>query len=230
MPEESDRRRGDTQRNRDLEQQNKLVAELQHRVRNILAVIRSIVRRTSTHKTDVEDFVRHLEGRIDALARTQALLTRFPGDGADLEEIIRDEMLANAAREPAFSLSGPRVRLAPRAADVLTLVLHELATNSVKFGALGQGHGRIELSWECNEVDGAEWLRLRWNESGLKRGTARPQPGFGTELISRRVPYELRGRSEWKLGRGRLTATIEFPLNDEWSILGQEPPMSKALQ
>lgn len=215
-----------TERKRALEMQRTLVAELQHRVRNILAITRSIIRRTLAGKEDVDDFVRHLEGRIDAMARTQALLTRSPGSPVDLEEIIRDEMLAQAAREPKFSLSGPRIELHAQAAEVLTLALHELATNSVKYGALADGHGRIRINWTRERADGEERLRLTWSEGGVDMPASTQRDGFGTELITRRVPYELGGRSELKLDRSGVTAVIEFPLKEADSIL---QPRSAAL-
>jgi two-component sensor histidine kinase len=199
--------------------QRLLVAELQHRVRNILAVTRSIIRRTLPGKTDVQDFVQHLEGRIDALARTQALLTRSPGMPVDLEEIVRDELLAQAAREPKYAVAGPRVCLHPQAAEVITLAVHELATNSVKYGALAEDRGKIRIGWDQDRDGEDHWLKLRWVESGVElNGTSR-KAGFGTELITRRVPYELGGSGELIFNKTGLTAVIEFPLKQADSIL-----------
>jgi two-component sensor histidine kinase len=204
------------------ERQKVLSAELQHRVRNILAMIRSVVRRTGHSKTDVNEFVQHLEGRIDAMARTQSLLTRIPGRGVDLEDVVRDEMISQAAEERKAAVYGPPVGLSPHAAELVTLVIHELATNSVKYGALGQSDGRVTVSWECLRDDGKERLELTWHETGLKNGES-GTPGFGTELITQRVPYELRGTGDLKIAEGTLTATIEFPLEPGFSILETQP-------
>ena len=208
-----------TGRKKALELQRTLVAELQHRVRNILAITRSIMRRTLVGKSDLTDFAQHLEGRMDALARTQALLTRVPGSAVDLEEIIRDEMLAHATREPKYSLSGPRIRLQPQAAEVLTLAMHELATNSVKYGALATDRGKIRIKWSKERQHGQEWLKLRWSETGIDVPNQKPREGFGTELITRRVPYELGGRGELKFNDAGVAAAIEFPLKQADSIL-----------
>ena len=208
-----------TDRKRAVELQGTLLAELQHRVRNILAMMRSMVRRTAASKTDLDEFVSHFERRIEAMARTQALLTRAPGHGVNLEHILREEFYAQGTGEAKFVLEGPTVTLAPHAAEVLTLALHELATNSVKYGALGDGAGSIRVNWACAPVDGQKWLRLTWEEALAAPIETQPRPGFGTELITKRIPYELRGRSEMLFNRNGLRATIEFPLSKGESIL-----------
>ena len=199
-----------------------LLAELQHRVRNILAMMRSVVRRTSRSKTDVQDFVQHLQGRIDAMARTQMLLTRVPGRSVNLEDVVREELIAQAAEDSKAVVRGPEVGLSPHAAELVTLAIHELATNSVKYGALGQRDGRVNVSWKCLAHHGQQRLLLTWHETGLKNGEP-STAGFGTELITQRVPYELNGRGEIKMANGTLTATIEFPLEHGSSILETQP-------
>jgi len=211
-----------TERRRAVELQGTLLAELQHRVRNVLAMIRSVVRRTSSSKSDIEDFVEHFQGRIDAMARTQSLLTRTPGRGVDLEDIIRDEMVAQAAQEPKFKLSGPPVSLAPQSAEVLTLALHELATNSVKYGALGQNDGRVAIGWDVQRADGPDWIEIVWRETGIDPRNERA-PGFGTDLITNRVPYELSGLGELIFDDKSLTARIGFPLQPGHGILEADP-------
>ena len=211
-----------TDRRRAVELQSTLLAELQHRVRNVLAMIRSVVRRTSRSKSDIEDFVEHFQGRIDAMARTQSLLTQAPGRGVDLEDIIRDEMLAQAAQEPKFKLSGPPVSLAPQSAEVLTLALHELATNSVKYGALGQNDGRVAISWDVQRAGRPDWFEINWRETGIDPRPERDS-GFGTELITRRVPYELSGLGELIFDDKSLTARIGFPLEPGHGILETNP-------
>jgi PAS domain S-box-containing protein len=202
------------------EHQRTLVAELQHRVRNILAMLRSIVGRTSRNKEDVGDFVAHLQGRIDAMARTQATLTRSAGATVSLEEIIREELLALAARDSKFRLRGPRVDLSGKAAEVLTLAIHELATNSMKYGALRDvSGGALEIAWSLMDRDGEKWVRLRWVEHGISDDPGRDARGFGTELLTERVPYELGGQGEMKFEEETLTATIAFPLRRGSSVL-----------
>jgi two-component sensor histidine kinase len=189
-----------------------LLIELQHRVRNILAMIRSMVGRMDTSRYDVEEFVHHLQARIDALARTQNVISRAPGQPIDLENIIREELLAQAAREDSFTLKGPAVDLPVRAAEVMTLVLHELAMNAMKYGALGSETGKLRISWSKQVEDEEEWLVLRWRENGGVDAKTDPVHGFGAEQIIGRVPYELDGRSDWTLTSDGALAKIAFPL------------------
>jgi GAF domain-containing protein/two-component sensor histidine kinase len=196
-----------------------LLAELQHRVRNILAMIRSLVDRSSPGKTDLEDYVAHLQGRIDALARTQALLTLGPSEYADLETIIHEEMRAQAAAQTKFTVQGPSLRLAAKPMELFTLALHELATNSVKYGALRYDEGHIAMRWDRERRNAHDWLVFNWRETGVQRPTAQPRPGFGMELITRRIPDELDGQSELVFENGCVNALIQFPLQNGSSIL-----------
>jgi PAS domain S-box-containing protein len=202
------------------ELQGTLLAELQHRVRNILAVTRSIVRRSDDGERPTQDYVAHLEGRISALARTQVMLTRAAGIGVDLEEMILDELLAQAAPETQFELVGHPVQLSPKAAEVLTLAVHELATNSTKYGAFARPGAHITIGWEVEDRAGASWLILDWRETGVPILDAAPRRrGFGAELVSRRIPYELNGSGLFELRPGGLHSRIEFPLMAGDSIL-----------
>ncbi|MBA2466935.1 MAG: PAS domain S-box protein, partial [Sphingomonas sp.] len=202
------------------ERQETLLAELQHRVRNILAVTQSIVSRSDDGERSAEDYVQHLQGRIAALARTQVLLTRRAGAGVNLEELIRDELLAQAASEDLISIDGAPVELSPKAAEVLTLAIHELATNATKYGAFSGSYGNLAVSWHTEQRELATWLVLRWRESGVPVGEVAPRRrGFGAELISKRIPYELKGKGSFELKPGGLESRIEFPLLRGESIL-----------
>ncbi|HEY0326677.1 MAG TPA: PAS domain-containing protein [Allosphingosinicella sp.] len=198
-----------------------LVAELQHRVRNLLAMIRSIGRRTAATAGSVDDYAQHLEGRISALARTQALLTREIGRGIDLQNLVLDELEAQAALPGRYMVKGDDVSLPPKAAEVLTLAVHELATNAVKYGALAQGDGRIEIGWSVAGGDGGEppWLCFTWTEFGVTMDSGPRREGFGTELITGRVPYELKGEGRLDFRSTGVAATIRFPLVAGASVL-----------
>jgi PAS domain S-box-containing protein len=201
------------------ERQTVLLAELQHRVRNVLAMVAAIVRRGDVTGTTLE-FRDRLSGRIAAMARTQTLLTRGAGAGVDLQGMVRDELLTQAAGEHQFATSGPSIKLAPKAAEVLTLSVHELATNASKYGALLQPDGRIEVQWDVERRGDQDWLEFRWSETGVELGPELPtRKGFGTELVTRRVPYELRGNGELTLEAGGLRCRIAFPLIPGESIL-----------
>ncbi len=201
--------------------QELLVAELQHRVRNLLAMIRSIGQRTATNAVSVQDYAQHLEGRISALGRTQALLTREIGRGVDLQNLVLDELEAQAALPGRYKVKGQDVSLSPKAAEVLTLAIHELATNAVKYGALAQGDGRIEIGWTVEPGDGGglPWLRFTWTEFGVTMEGGPHREGFGTELITSRVPYELKGEGRMDFRETGVAATIRFPLGPGASVL-----------
>ncbi len=202
------------------ERQQVLLAELQHRVRNILAVTRSIISRSDDGERSTQDYVAHLQGRIAALARTQVLLTRTAGTEVDLEMLIRDEILSQAGSENQFVLNGEAVAVSPKCAEVLTLAIHELATNATKYGAFSRPSGRLTVNWSTEVREGANWLVIVWREHGVPIVGAVPRRyGFESELISRRIPYELKGHGRIDLKPGGLESRIEFPLVDGESIL-----------
>jgi PAS domain S-box-containing protein len=208
-----------TDRKRIEERQTVLLAELQHRVRNVLAMVAAIVHRGNLGGT-TREFRDHLSGRIAAMARTQALLTRGAGVGVDLENMVRDELMTQSADEDRFMIAGPSITLAPKAAEVLTLAVHELATNATKYGAFSQPNGHVGVQWGINRGGEQDWLEFRWSETGVELGSEPPRrKGFGTELVTRRVPYELRGKGELKLEAGGLQCRLAFPLTPGESIL-----------
>jgi PAS domain S-box-containing protein len=213
-----------TERQRNEERQAVLLAELQHRVRNVLAMVASLVNRGDSGGS-TDEFRERLSGRIAAMARTQTLLTRGTGLGVDLGGIIRDELLAQAADEARVSIDGPPISLAPKAAEVLTLAVHELATNAAKYGAIGVPDGRVSVRWVRSDRDGQDWLELEWKESGVpvepRSGQRR---GFGTELITRRVPYELKGKGTLDLEPDGLRCHIAFPVRGGESVLQTDVP------
>lgn len=209
-----------TERVRASRSRNLVVAELQHRVRNILAVIRSIVARTAETSLTVEDFSAHLDGRLSALARTQVMLTRNPGLGVDLEGLVRDEFVAQVVEESRLGVAGPEIMLSAKAAEVMTLAVHELTTNAVKYGALAARGGRIEISWSVEDQAGVEWLAFEWRESGVKVAAPAPRrTGFGVVLVEQRVPYELKGTGRLSFLPGGVLCAIAFPLSPLRSIL-----------
>lgn len=213
-----------TERKRNEERQAVLTAELQHRVRNVLATVASLVKRADTTGTS-QEFRERLSGRIAAMARTQTLLTRGAGEGVELEDIVRDELLAQAADPSRVSVDGPPVALMPKAAEVLTLAIHELTTNAAKYGAIGAPQGKVNVRWERRPRKGQNWVELEWQESGM--GTSPPgamRKGFGTELITRRVPFELNGVGEMELTDAGLVCRIAFPLKPSESVLQTDVP------
>jgi two-component system CheB/CheR fusion protein len=192
------------------DRQRLLLSELQHRVRNILSVVRAISRGTAETATDVDDFAAHLDGRIGALARSHALLNDPSGAGVDLESIIREESLVYTGADGQMSWRGPEVRLGDKAAETLALAVHELATNAVKYGGLSTPSGRVTVEW-AREGDS---LLLDWREGGVSLATLAPRRrGFGAELIERLVPYELGGESRLSFQPGGVRCAMRIPLS-----------------
>jgi PAS domain S-box-containing protein len=194
--------------------QQTLLAELQHRVRNTLAVVRSIARRTAETSDSVEEMASHLQGRLDAFSRVQAVVTRNPEAGVGLGGLIEDELLAHAAREgDRLLIEGSSINLKPRPAESLSLAIHELTTNAVKYGALSSSEGRIEVRWFREVEDGEERLKLVWEESGVDMSRSHPdRTGFGLELLQRTLPYDLRARTELEFRPEGVRFTLDMPL------------------
>ena len=212
-----------------VEHQGVLLAELQHRVRNIMALIRSITTRTGERAASVQDYTELMLGRLMAFARVQALLTRASNLSVGIASIVHDEVSVQAQHEGRYVIDGPDIELSPKAAEVLTLAVHELATNAVKYGALSALNGTVTVTWSTFEKQGGTWLAFDWIEAGVPQ---RSQPaadgprrrGFGTELIEGRVPYELKGKGAIAIEPGGARCHLEFPLQGGASILETGAP------
>jgi len=189
--------------------QKLLLAELQHRVRNTLAVIRAITRMTAETSQSVEEMGMHLDGRIAAFARVQAAVTRDPMKGVDLETLVADTLSAAAREGDEFTIDGPPVALYPKAAETFSLVFHELTTNAIKYGALSVKAGLIDVRWRVD----AETLALEWAETGqrLDPGEARRE-GFGTELLTQTLAYEMKAEVMREFHRDGIHYDIRIPL------------------
>lgn len=207
-----------TQRRREEEWQRLLVAELQHRVRNLIGMVRSVARLSAPSHRNVDDYVDHLIGRLQAMGRTQSTLTRSPGRNVDLAELVREELVVHAVQPDMAHVDGPEVALSPHAAEIVTLAIHELATNSVKYGALGDS-GHIRIVWRTEDRGDTTWVALRWQETAPRGKTKNNRKGFGRRLIEERVPYELEGKGSFTVHDTGLLVELEFPLTDTGSIL-----------
>lgn len=196
------------------ERQRLLLAELQHRVRNTLSVVRSIARRSAESSSTVEEYAAHLDGRLNAFARTQALVTRDPEGGVDLEYLVVEELSAYNAREgEQMRVTGPTVRFQAKAAESFALAIHELATNALKYGALGQSGGRIEITWRVDESTQPAELVFEWRERGGPPVKPPPRKGFGTELLERTIAFEFKGQTTLAYNPAGLQCTIMIPLS-----------------
>jgi PAS domain S-box-containing protein len=190
-----------------------LLAELQHRVRNTLAVVRSIARRTAERSTDLDEMIAHFEGRLNAFSRVQSAITRSPETGVELNAIVEDELLAVAAREgKQLKIKGPDIYFQSRPAEALSLAIHELATNAVKYGALSVESGRIRVQWKRVTDGDTEYLDFEWVESGLPVEPSAGREGFGHEMLKRSLAYDLGAKTEIQFKRDGLRFVMHLPL------------------
>jgi signal transduction histidine kinase/DNA-binding response OmpR family regulator len=170
-----------TERKRAEETQQLLLRELNHRVKNTLASVQAIVQQTLRTTKDPADFAARFSGRVQSLARVHSLLTDTSWQGADLRELIRDQLLQGTVDETKLTASGPAIRFEPQTAVHVALMLHELGTNCVKYGSLSASKGRVTISWTV----AGEMLNLEWVERGGPTVAATHTRGFGTTLIER---------------------------------------------
>jgi two-component system CheB/CheR fusion protein len=202
-------------------QQEVLVAELQHRTRNLMAVVQSITTRTLRGSTDLQQFRQCIDDRLSALARVQGLLSRREsGLRVSFDTLIREELgahveLCENGCSPQVTTEGPSgVPLRSTLVQTLALALHELATNAVKYGALSTPEGHLSVTWQVEEKDDAErLLHIDWRETGvadLPDANARARgSGYGRELIERALPYQLGARTRYAFEPDGVHCTID---------------------
>lgn len=183
----------DVERQKANEKQELLIAELNHRVRNILSLIRGLLSQTRDSAGSVEDFIGTLESRIHALARAHDQITADRWSPARLYDLIEVEAGAYLGEQShQVRLTGPNVLLTPGCFTVLALVIHEMLTNAAKYGALSDS-GTVAIDWRVDE-DGS--LLIDWTESGGPAVVAPTRRGFGSTVIERSIPYDLGGQAQ----------------------------------
>jgi PAS domain S-box-containing protein len=211
-----------TERRRVEEQQRILVAELDHRVKNVLATVSAIVAQTLDTRSSVADFVTALDSRIKSLARTHELLSQSRWSGVSLAEIARRELAPYAADN--VQISGPSVTLRAEAAQVMAMVLHELTTNAAKYGAFSDRNGRVSLRWRWLRNGSSGRLAIEWQEIGGPQVLPPSQRGYGAAVIGEIIPFELNGKSDLTFARDGVRCRMEIPA--EWigtKAVGHEP-------
>lgn len=196
-------------------QQRLLVHELNHRVRNMLAVIAAIARQTLARASSPAELEEAFMGRIEALARAYGLVTRQQWGTVALEDAVREELEPHLVDDDdgrRIAIKGPRVMLGPKAAVALGLVLHELATNAVKHGALATAEGRITIEWHLEERENDRRLVLDWKEAGGPPVRAPERKGFGSELIESEVDHDLGGRATTEFRPDGIAVHLVLPM------------------
>jgi two-component sensor histidine kinase len=183
-----------------------LMGELEHRVKNILAVVGVIIDRAREDCQTNCEILSSLRGRIQSMAETQTLLGRSRWKGVALRELIRTE-LTPYANGINTVIEGPAVQLSPDASRAVGMVIHELTTNAAKYGALSQLGGQVSVLWTLESM-----LRIQWNETGGPAVAAPARQGYGSEVIRSLLTYEFGGRVDLVFADQGLCCTMELPV------------------
>ena len=195
----------------ELGHQQALVSELNHRVKNVLAVVSSLAHQLARRCTTLQEFDAGFADRMAGLASTHSILARNSWVTAPLSGLIIGELRAFVADAGRVTVSGPEVQLNPHAATTLGIAIHELATNAVKYGALAAERGRLVVTWAFEMRDEAEWLVLEWRENGGPPIVEPQRKGFGTELIERSLAYEFDGSARIEFLPDGVVVTLALP-------------------
>jgi len=200
--------------------QHVLMAELQHRTRNLISVVQSIANQTIRSSSSLEAFGTQFGSRLRALSRVQSLLARVEDQFIDLHTLVNAELAAHSEDDLASSkikIGGPAVTLPATAAQALGLALHELATNAIKYGALAQPGGKLEVRWELMATKPTPEVILEWRESGVAMPPSKSpdRKGYGSELIERALPYQLRAKTKLEFGSDGVRCAILVPVPPE---------------
>ncbi|WP_245269605.1 HWE histidine kinase domain-containing protein [Allorhizobium undicola] len=187
--------------------QRMLNEELNHRVKNILAVIKSLVGAPTKPEQILTDYVGSLRGRIQALSHAHDQVIRGSG-GGQLRELLNAELSPYRESVISISMQGPSILLDSRAYAVTALVIHELSTNAAKYGALSRPTGKLEIEWAWTEGGDCE---IHWRESGGPEVRPPRAKGFGSALIDRSIPYDLGGKSTVNYEADGLKAQLIVP-------------------
>jgi two-component sensor histidine kinase len=191
-----------------------LIEELNHRVKNTLAILQAIAVQTfrSASKAEREKF----EGRLGALAEAHNLLSKEKWQGSTLQDVVSRVLQPYLFNSPErMRMSGPNVPLSPRLAVVLSMIVHEMATNAAKYGALSNDTGSIRLDWEVSAESAGSKLRLIWTEAGGPHVVAPVQRGFGSRLIERSARDQLGGEATVDFLPHGVVYTVTCSLEDE---------------
>jgi two-component sensor histidine kinase/integral membrane sensor domain MASE1 len=189
--------------------QDLLIAELDHRVKNVLARVAAAVKNTSRHCANVEEFVQSVDGRIQSMAAAHSLLSQSRWRGVGLVDLLRRQLAPYASGTNA-SLNGPHVILTSGETQALAMVIHELVTNAVKYGALSGPDGSVSVNWDFSGA-GLDVLRIVWREVCGPPVAASVQSGYGSSLIRNLIPYELGGVVDLTYPPGGAWCKIEIP-------------------
>lgn len=191
-----------------------LIDELNHRVKNMLATVQSVVTQAVRNSSDVQMVREAIETRIAALSRSHDLLSREKWDGAELHDLVREALApfrATEGQRERISIEGEHLRLSPRAALALGVAFNELATNAVKYGAFSNDVGTVSVTWTLKTRRGGRWLCLHWREIDGPAVSPPTRKGFGSRVIEQGLAHELEGKTNVEYLPEGIVCTIDVP-------------------
>lgn len=207
-----------TARKRREEHREVLIAELQHRIKNLLTKVQAIIRLSRASNGTVEEYSRSLLSRLAAIARTEDLISGQL-EGTALRDLV-DSELASVSTQVSAEVAGPDVQLSPSTAQIFALALHELSTNAVKYGALGHAEGSLRIEWRVEPGEVESILVFRWTEAGVPI-PGQPRSNFGSRLIRDMVPQMLGGAADWQATPDGVHCRVSVPLSEGVRLPGE---------
>jgi hypothetical protein len=186
-------------------------AARQRRIVRMLSAFRVVASHMANHQVDVDDSALHLAGRIGAIGRAALA----GGHGMDLESLVLDELAGHAVKQHQYVVRGVDAHLHDGTAQLMSLAIHELATNSIKYGALSQPDARLRVIWWYTGELRAQRLHFEWHEEGMQLTGGAPRPtGFGSDVVQRLIARELQGVGEFAFSDSGMRCIIEVPLSE----------------
>ena len=192
-------------------QQSLFIAELDHHVKNLLTRVAAVAKDTREDSGSLDAYIQALDRRIRSMADAHALLSQSRWDGVDLAALVRCQLAPNGT-DANTTIAGPHVTLPVAATQVLAMVLHELATNAAKYGALSTPHGRVEVNWNHGPGEDAANVSIAWREIGGPAVAASPDCRYGVRIIRDLIPQELGGSVDLAFESGGICCKIEIPM------------------
>jgi two-component sensor histidine kinase len=202
--------RDTTRRKQAAERQDMLIAELDHRVKNVLARVAVVAMHTRQSNRTIDEFVKALDGRLRSMAAAHALLSRSRWCGVGLTDLFRRQ-LAPYTTDANTVISGPDVMLTPAETQALAMVIHELVTNAAKYGALSSPDGNVSVTWDVPSAD-SKILTITWREVGGPPVAGPVQSSYGSTLVRDLIPHELDGVVDLTFPTEGACCKIAIPL------------------
>jgi len=197
------------------ERQGMLIAELDHRVKNLLARVAVISTYTRQGSNTMDQFVEVLDRRIQSMANAHSLLSQSRWNGVNLADLVHNQ-LAPYATIANTLIGGPDVTLTPTTTQAVAMALHELVTNAVKYGSLSSPSGRVSVNWDrLNSDNAGTRVKIEWRESGGPPVVKPPKLGYGTSLISELIPHELGGTVDLAFSADGVYCKIDVPIEQQ---------------